>query len=94
MAGAVFAAPAQEVLVFRLLTLVVLCSVLAMAGAQEPAAPPAPDAPATDVAAEVNDFYAEYWKAWRERDLAGVAEGAGSRVHSFHLRARAGACPS
>ncbi len=49
MAGAASAAPAQEVIVFRLLTLVVLCSVLAMAGAQEPAAPPAPDAPATDV---------------------------------------------
>lgn len=49
MAGAASAAPVGEVIVFRLLTLVVLCSVLAMAGAQEPAAPPAPDAPATDV---------------------------------------------
>jgi ketosteroid isomerase-like protein len=83
MAGAASAAPVGEVIVFRLLTLVVLCSVLAMAGAQEPVVPPAPVAPATDVAAEVNDFYAEYWKAWRERDLARVAEGLAAEFTLF-----------
>ncbi|MGH9805430.1 MAG: DUF4440 domain-containing protein [Candidatus Acidiferrales bacterium] len=45
--------------------------VLLGAAAQEP--PPAPVVDAEDVAAEVHEFYREYWKAWDDRDIVAIA---------------------
>lgn len=66
----------------RLMILILLLALLPLLVAQPPppssgsSQPPpgaSPTAEPKDVAAEVNDFYREYWKAWDDRDTLAIA---------------------
>lgn len=53
--------------------LAVLLVALGTAAQEPPPTAPAPAVDAEDVAAEVNQFYAEYWRAWDDRDVIAIA---------------------
>lgn len=63
-------------MVQRLTVLLLFAAFLPLAPAQQPQPPePAAEFDADAIVQEINAFYAEYWKAWNDRNSEGVAAG-------------------
>jgi len=77
----------REATMRRYVMAVVLGLGLALgAAAQEPPpAEPAPVVEGEDVAAEIHEFYREYWKAWDNRDVVAIANALSKDFVSLSL---------